>query len=82
MAGHDVLTVENVVLHALPAAFTVGAVYATVKAALRDQRILKNRQGWSVRKIIQLVSFHNSHHPEDRITTDDFPRDGNGGDNA
>ena len=79
-------TLYDLLLHAViplisSAVAGLGA-YFGVKYAIKDhaQRLdlLVIRQLWVIRKMIALMTQHNSNHPEDKIGVNDFPIDPGG----
>ena len=75
--NHSIL--YDLLLHVIPALVAGLGAYYGVKYAIRDHAIridlMLVRQGWVVRKIIHLITLHNTYHPESFITVDDFPKD-------
>ena len=75
--NHSIL--YDLFLHVIPALVAGLGAYYGVKYAIRDHAIridlMLVRQGWVVRKIIHLITLHNTFHPESAINIDDFPKD-------
>ena len=76
----DIFSLDNLLIHVVPAIAAGGAAWAGVKAAIRSHSEKINRLekvgSWQSRKITQLAVHHNTIHPEHLVDIDDYPDNG------
>lgn len=76
----DILSLDNILIHIVPAIAAGGAAWAGVKSAIKShsEKIsrLEKVGSWHSRKITQLAVHHNTLHPNHEVVIDDYPDNG------
>lgn len=68
---NDIFSVDNILLHLLPAVFAAGGAWVAVRYELRNIRRVTN---WAVGVLLDLVEDHNKRHPDVPISLGEIGR--------